>query len=460
MKSLPSYSNGLLQPADNPLSCATFLCSLPFSEDSEKGLVCSLLLCPGEVAPECALKIQPDHFYLPETRIIYEAAMDALEQKKPIDFVSLKSVIVDRNQLDSIGGPEYLSHIYGFIPTWENYANYAAIVREKWQRREATLEGHRVIQLLFDGTEDAERVLSRHLDTITNLLSLKGCGEIRPFKEHVWETLEVIEERIQKKDITKIRFGIPALDQHLGGLEAGRLHAISGGTSSGKSCLAEQAVINAATQNRPVALFSLEMNPTEVVERALCSVGNIPMSHINRGEFDQAQYKRLNEAVLKIAPLPIFIDERFLVDINAIISRTRELHARYKIELLVIDYIQLIECSSAGRQATRELQLSEATRKLQILTKELKIATLIMSQVNEDGDLKHCKAIAEHSDVWIHMAKDLDREHDDKARILRVRKGRQIGTTSRDIPVSCDGQFMRFTENSIRPVGNESHYET
>src|SRR5262249_11970730 len=147
------------------------------------------------------------------------------------------------------------SHIYGFIPTWENYANYAAIVREKWQRREAILECQRVIQSVLDGAEDAEKVLSRHVETMTKLLALKGGGDIRPFKEHVRETIEIIQQRTEHKDASQINFGIPSLDEPLGGLVPGRLHAISGGTSSEKSLLAERAVIDAATQNLPVALF-------------------------------------------------------------------------------------------------------------------------------------------------------------------------------------------------------------
>jgi replicative DNA helicase len=429
--------------------------SLPFSEDCEKGLLCSLLLCPREVGPECGLKIRPEHFYLPAHQIIYSSITELLDAKTPVDFISLSAELADCKQLEEIGGIEYLSDIFGFVPSWENYSHYAAIVREKWQRREAICECQHVAETLFDEAEDAEKIFSRHISAMTDLMVLKGCGEIKPFKEHVWSAIEVIEKRKELKDITPSGFGIPLLDQHLGGLAPGRLHTISGGTSSGKSLLAENAVINAASQDRPVALFSLEMNATEIVERALCNVGVIPMKAINRGMFDEHQYKRLSDAALKIAPLPIYLDDRFLIDINAIISRTRELHARHKIELLVIDYVQLIECSSAGRQATREQQISEAVRKILILTKELEIATLIMSQINDgDGSLRDCKAIGFHSDIWIRMENNPDQK-DGSGRILRVVKGRQIGR-SENIKVICNGQFMRFTEESIRPFDNQS----
>ena len=415
---------------------------LPFSEDAEKGVLCSLLLSPTDTASICLTQLPPQPFYIPAHQILYSLILQHAAAHKLLDFVTLRQALKDRGKLEEIGGPEYLSDLFNFVPTAENAPWYASIVRDKYQRRAAILECKKLQHALQQNHEDAPALLSRHGSAISDILALNPT-EQKLFKERVFETLGIIEERSKTKTITGITFGLDSLDQHLYGVCPGRFYLISAGTSAGKTMLAGQAVLNAALQGNRVALFSLEMTDHEFIERMFANRANVPMHNLLRGLLEHNQYKRLAHACTELAALPIEFEDRFLRDADSIVARVRELHSREKLALVVVDYLQLIESVATGRNTTREQQISEATRKLLILTKELQVATIAMSQINDDGTLRDCRAIAFHSDVWLKIEAVQDQPKD--IREIHIAKGRNIGQSTK-FRVRANGQFMRFED--------------
>lgn len=438
------------KPGNNPFTARDVPRSMPFSEDAEKGVLCSLLLNPREVAEICVERIRPEAFYIPAHQIIYRLVLEFRDKAKPIDFVAVKQALKDRSLLEEIGGPEYLSGLYDFVPSAANVDYYVQIVREKYQLRQAIIECRRTEEACFDMQDEVEPALVRHARTISEIISAGESKSRKTFREQLHETFEWLDERAREKTISSIRFGVLRLDEALGGIQPG-LHLISAGTGGGKSLLAAGAVLDAGLRFLPVAVFSLEMTFKELICRMFANIGNISMGSMVKDpvRFTGVELDGLKTSVAKLADLPIFIEDNFAVDIGSIVSRIRALHAAHGLKLVVIDYLQLIESSNIGRNTTREQQISEAARRLLILAKQLNVAIIAMSQVNDDGTLRDCRAIAHHADVWIKIEST---GHDDKRyRELWIAKGRSVGKSGK-IPVICDGRFMRFTATNSQEV--------
>jgi replicative DNA helicase len=423
--------------------------SLPFTEDGEKGVLCSLLLSPLEISGLCRTRLQPEAFYIPANRVVYNLVLEFTEKGKPVDFVTLKQTLKDRGQLEAIGGPEYLDELFTFVPTAANANWYIDIIRDKFQLRQLVIECQKAFRDCLDRSLEVENVLSQHAQRVADILDSGSRPTAKTFKEQVLETLEEIEQGINQDDLESlVRFGIPSLDDRLGGIQAGKLYLISAGTSGGKSLLGAQAVLDAGRRGQPVAIFSLEMTFKEVIRRMFARQAEVSMTRMKEARMKKirlsdAEWRRLAATAQQLVELPIHLEDRFCVDIGTIISRIRELHARHKLSLVVVDYLQLIEWNSGNRNPTTEQMISEATRKLLVLAKQLGIAVIVMSQVNDEGALYYCKAIAFHADVWIRIEPSPD--GDKQRRTIRVAKGRNEGQLD-NITVQMDGQYMRFVE--------------
>src|SRR5215471_13714927 len=213
-------SQGLVKPAENPLSAEgtgggtrrssysqdfhsppggkEVPRSLPFSEDGEKGVLCSLLLSPREVADICVLRLRPDAFYIPAHQIIYGLILEFGDKSKPIDFVSLKQALKDRNQLEEMGGPEYLSALYNFVPTAANAGYYIDIVREKYVLRRLILACNKLSSQCYDQQSEIEPLLDDAEKEIFAITGEHVKTELVPTKDLVMETIEQIEKLYEK----------------------------------------------------------------------------------------------------------------------------------------------------------------------------------------------------------------------------------------------------------------------
>ena len=417
---------------------------LPSDELAEKAVLCALLLSPIEVGADCSLRLTQDSFFLASHRILYGLITERLGAGKPVDYVSLRHTLCARQELEEIGGEDTLSEIFGFVATSDSAQEHIGIVRELSQRRRAILACRKLERELMDENKDTEATLSAHCIAITDMLALATRGQ-RTFREKVLDAWDFLCQEPEKT--STLRFGIKALDEHLTGLDPGSFVLISAASSGGKSLLAAQATLHAALDGKSIALFSLEMSERELITRMLCHLANASMKRLLQKRLYKFESERLLKAVETLAPLSVALEDRFIRDAGSIVSRVRELHSKHKLGLVIVDYMQLVENAACGKNRTREQEISEAARRFLCLSNELSVPVLSMSQVNEaDGSLRDCKAIAFHSDVWIHMDPG---ENGDNARILRVKKGRNVGRSG-DIHVMCEGEYMRFTETEPR----------
>jgi replicative DNA helicase len=265
----PTYSQGF----NNLFTGKEIPRSLPSSEDGEKGVLCSLLLSPREVADICALSLKADAFYIPAHRTIYSLILEFGDKSKPIDFVSLKQALKDRNQLEEIGGPEYLSALYSFVPTAANASYYIEIVREKYVLRRLIIAFNNLSNQCYDAQEDIEPLLDDAEKEIFAITGEHVNTEIAATKDLVMAAIERIEKLYENRgSITGIPTGFGDLDRMTLGLHPAEMIVIAARPSMGKTALAmniaEHVAINVG---KAVAVFSLEMSSQQLVQRLLCS---------------------------------------------------------------------------------------------------------------------------------------------------------------------------------------------
>src|SRR5215469_5145795 len=408
-------SQGLMKPAENPLGSEgaydgagksgkqTYSQSfnnlstgkevprsLPASEDGEKGVLCSLLLSPREVADICVLSLRADAFYIPAHRTIYSLILEFGDKSKPIDFVSLKQALKDRNQLEEIGGPEYLSVLYSFVPTAANADYYIEIVRERYLLRRLIIACNKLSNQCYDAQEDIEPLLD---DAEREIFAITGehvNTDIVPTKELVMAAMDKIDKLYENRgSVTGIPTGFIELDRMTSGLHPAEMIVIAARPSMGKTALAMNIAEHVAMNvGKPVAVFSLEMSSQQLVQRLLCSRAKVDLQKVRNGFLSERDFPSLTTAASHLAGANLFIDDTPGLSISELRAKARRLKANNKIELLVIDYLQLLRSTTRRAQDNRQLEISEISGGIKALAKELNLPIIVIAQLNRQPDAR------------------------------------------------------------------------
>ena len=269
--------------------------SLPYSEDAEKGVLCSLLLSPREVGDLCILRLQPDAFYAPAHKIIYELVIEFSDKSKPIDFITMKQSLKDRGFLEEIGGPEFLNELYTFIPTAANAGYYVDIVREKYLLRRLILACNSLAGRCYDDQENVEPLLD---DAERQIFEITGDHvkiDVVPAKDLVMQAIEQIEKVYENRgSVTGLPTGFTEFDQMTSGLHQAEMIVIAARPSMGKTALAMNIAEHVAlVEGKPVAVFSLEMSSQQLVQRLLCSRAKVNLQRVRNGFLSERDFPSL-----------------------------------------------------------------------------------------------------------------------------------------------------------------------
>ena len=364
--------------------------SLPFSEDGEKGVLCSLLLSPREVADICVLRLRPDAFYIPAHQIIYNLILEFGDKSKPIDFVSLKQALKDRNQLEEIGGPEGLSALFSFVPTAANASYYIDIVREKFVLRRLILACNKLSTQCYDQQGEIEPLLDDAEKEIFAVTGEHVKTEIVPTKDLVMEAIEQIEKLYENRgSVTGLPTGFIELDRMTSGLHAAEMIVIAARPSMGKTALAMNIAEHVSIDvGKPVVVFSLEMSSQQLVQRLLCSRAKVDLQHVRNGFLSERDFPSLTAAASQLAAAKMYIDDTPGLTVTELRAKSRRMKSQYGIELIVIDYLQLLRSTSRRAQDNRQLEISEISGGIKALAKELNLPIIVIAQLNRQPDTR------------------------------------------------------------------------
>lgn len=483
-------SQGLIKPAESPLSnqgkypsedkrgysqvfhTATgkeVPRSLPYSEDAEKGVLCSLVLSPREVADLCILRLHPDAFYAPAHKIIYELVIEFSDKSKTIDFISLKQTLKDRGFLEEIGGPEFLNEVYTFVPTAANAGYYIDLVREKYLLRRLILACNALSSRCYDDQENVEPLLD---DAERQIFEITGDHvkiDVVPTKDLVMEAIEQIEKIYENRgSVTGLPTGFTEFDRMTSGLHPAEMVVIAARPSMGKTALAMNIAEHVAIDaGKPVAVFSLEMSSQQLVQRLLCSRAKVDLQRVRNGFLSERDFPSLTTAASRLATAKLFIDDTPGLTIAELRAKARRLYSTHQIQLLVIDYLQLLRSMSRRAQDNRQIEISEISAGIKALAKELKIPIIVVAQLNRQpdtrakeggrprlSDLRESGSIEQDADLVGLLVRSEYYEVDDDAKQEKAGEADLIIAKQRngptgDIPLTFLKQFTRF-ENRAR----------
>ena len=389
----------------------------PHDIEAEQAVLGSMLTDKDAVVDAVEI-LKPDDFYRQDNKIIYEAILNLYNRAEPIDIITVKSELVSIGKFENVGGLEYLAILPDKVPTTANVDKYINIVEEKAILRNLIKTANELITLGYAETEEVDAIMDQAEKRIFEIAQNKNQKGFSVLKDVLVESFAEIEKLYnQKEAITGIPTGFADLDYKTAGLHNSDLILIAARPAMGKSAFALNIATNAAMQAKvPVALFNLEMSKSQLVNRILCSEAMVDSNKIRTGKIEEDDWVKLASALGPLSEAPIYIDDTPGITVTEIRAKCRKLKLEKNIGLVVIDYLQLIQ-ASGRKNSSREQEISEISRSLKILAKELDIPVVALSQLSRAAearqdhrpmlsDLRESGAIEQDADIVMFLYRD------------------------------------------------------
>ena len=407
----------------------------PHNVEAEENVIGSLLI-DGTAIYGTATILQPEDFYYEQNRWIYKACLELYQRNEAIDQITVAQELASRGKLEACGGAAYLSHLISIVPTSLHIEHYAQIVYRLSVMRNLITAAHQIESIGYEGEADVDGSLNRAEDALFRLRHGQGPRDlihIRQVLDRYFETTADMEEKGYAGGATpQVLSGFAGLDEFLGGLQRSDLIVIAGRPSMGKTSFALSIARNVAVkQEACVALFSLEMAREPLVLRLLASEAGVDSRRVRLGFHTEAEEMRIMDATGVLSEAPIYIDDSALLRIVEMRSKARRLYFERGIDLIIVDYLQLMQGDSRGENRVQEI--SYISRSLKALARELNIPVIAVSQLSRAvewrashrpqlSDLRESGSIEQDADVvtfiyrddYYHTREEWEREYPDK----------------------------------------------
>lgn len=360
----------------------------PHSAEAEESVLGSVLLS-ADAANIALEKLHPEDFYIPAHQSIFEAITSLFDTNQPIDAVTVSDSLRRIDALERSGGAPYLAQLLDTVPTASNIEHYAAIVEEHALRRRLQRVGGDVTQLASRMDDDIATVLDRAEQSVFAVSERRigeGLASIDPLLGPAIEKAEELNRR--GSEITGLPTGFRDLDRKLAGLHPSNLLIVAARPGMGKSTLALNIAQNIAIDDKPVAIFTLEMSREEVVSRMLCASGRIDSQRLRSGQLGESDFTKLSNAASVLYKKPIFVDDSPGLTVTEIRAKCRRMKRRPGLSLVVIDYLQLMQGSG---QENRQQEIATISRSLKNLARELEVPVVALSQLNRSMEVREDK---------------------------------------------------------------------
>jgi replicative DNA helicase len=379
--------------------------------------ILSAILIANNTLPEVLEILSGKDFYREAHRKIFEAMVGLFERNEPADLITVTNILKERGLLESVGGASYLAELVDTVPMATNAAHYAKIIREKAILRRLIERAASITTRCFEDRGNVEEVLDFAERSIFDISEDKIKPAFHSLANILNDTYKSVEEAYENKIlVTGVPTGYRQLDQKTSGLQPGDLIVIAGRPSMGKTALALNIAQNASIQTGiPIGVFSLEMSKEQLSLRMLSAEARIDSSKMRNGFLSESDLARVNRATGALYDLPIYIDDSPAISALEIRAKARRMKMEKGLGLIIIDYLQLMRGRASAER--RDLEISEISRSLKALAKELSVPVVALSQLNrkvEDrsnkrpmlSDLRESGAIEQDADVIVFIYRD------------------------------------------------------
>src|SRR5438876_4045516 len=434
----------------------------PNSVEAEQGVLGSMLLSPRDTIAECVEKINEAYFYIPAHQTIYTVLVELWNAGQGIDLITFTQVLRDRNVLDAVGGPAFVTSLFTFVPTAANITYYLEIIRDKYILREIIAACTESVRRSYEEQDEVNNLLDEVEQKIFAVGEDRFKGQVLTMKDQVMEAIEAIEQLYERRGgITGISTGFAELDRMTNGLHESETIVIAARPSMGKTALAMNIAEHVAINEKlPVAVFSLEMSSQQLVQRLLCSRARVNLQKVRDGFLAERDFPSLTAAASKLAEARIFIDDSAGLSILELRAKARRLKAQQDVKLMIVDYLQLLRSTSRRAQDNRQLEISEISAGLKGLAKELKIPIIVVAQLNRQpeqrlggkprlSDLRESGSIEQDADLVALLVRPEFYEEDEETRVEKAGEAELIIAKQRngpvgEIPLTFLKEFTRF----------------
>ncbi|KEO81329.1 replicative DNA helicase [Tumebacillus flagellatus] len=384
--------------------------------EAEQAVLGAVMLEADAIVTVQEMLSVPD-FYRKSHQLIYEAILQLAESGEPVDVVTVSKMLSDNGQIEEIGGVAYLANLANSVPTAANVDHYASIVKEKSVLRRLINTATKIAATGYQGG-DVNEMIS---DAEKRIMEISQAGSINKgftqIKDVLLDTFERIEFLYNNRGgVTGISSGYPDLDRMTNGFNRSDLIILAARPAVGKTAFALNLATNvAARAGQTVAIFSLEMGKEQLVQRILCAEANIDAGRMRSGMLDEDDWPKLTMAVGALSETPIFIDDTPGITVHDIRAKCRRLKAEHGLGLILIDYLQLI--SGSGRSDSRQQEVSEISRTLKLIARELDVTVIALSQLSRSveqrqdkrpmmSDLRESGSIEQDADIVSFLYRD------------------------------------------------------
>lgn len=434
---------------------------LPNNLEAEQSLLGSMFIS-SEACLEVFQTIKSEDFYSNAHKKIFEAMYENFAKNVAIDYVTVSNVLESKGELEEVGGLGYITDLTNYVPSAANYKHYADIVRNDSILRQIIENSQKTISQAFE-MSDADAVLQSAEKSIFDIAETRRISGLEHVKKGVNEVLTMMEKvSIDPNANAGIKVGFPTLDKYTNGFKPGELIIIAARPGIGKTTLAVNFAVNSALKyGKSVAMFDLEMSAMQVAQRFICSTGRVPMDMLKGGTKDNVVWTTLFETQKILEASRIYIDDSTNITPAEILSKCRKLKMQYGLDMVIIDYLQLMKSEVATKDGNRQQEVSAMTRSIKLAARELGVPIILLSQLNRESekrtdrtpqlsDLRESGSIEQDADIVMFIAdiasEDAQDEGDgalDYSLVIAKHRNGMRGT----IPIKWKSEFTQFYEH-------------
>lgn len=437
----------------------------PQNIDAEASLLGAVLFDPDALIRVVEI-VRPEHFYQDSHRKIFTVIFDLFDKGHPVDLVTLTEGLRASKELDAVGGVTYLSELTNKVSTSAHVTHYAKIIYEKYLLRSLITASSLIIEEACEEGCDSEEVLDKAENMIFNISGEKTDGTVASMKDLVKNSIATIDSLCQKKElVTGIPTGFMKMDEMTSGFHEAELIIIAGRPSMGKTAFALSLIEHMAVEhNYPVAFFSLEMSAQSLAQRMLCAHAKLNAQKVRTGFIGKNDWPTLTRAASRLSQAPIYIDDSPGLTAFEIRAKARRLKSKFDIKCIMIDYLQLMQ--GKGRTESRQQEISEISRRLKALAREINVPVISLSQLSRAvesrpdkmpmlSDLRESGSIEQDADlVLLLYREEYYNPTEENKNMATVKIAKQRNGPVGDVNLMFRKELARFENMSLREDNN------
>ncbi|MGE0441488.1 MAG: replicative DNA helicase [Gemmatimonadales bacterium] len=451
-----------VSPVSSSMSADQPLRSAPWSQEAEQAVLGAMLL-DQDGALRASELLSHSMFYQESHRRLFRAMVSLVEQRAVIDHVTLRDELVRRNELDRVGGLEYLAELVDAVASAANLEHHARIVKDKAVLRRLIEASNQTIVEAYDAALPTGELVDQAESRIFKISQERRADGFTRIKEMLWPTMERIES-LQKsgKKVTGVPSGFADLDEMTSGFQPAELVIVAARPSMGKTAFCLNIATQAAVDGYGVAVFSLEMSKDSLVQRMLCAEARVDSQAVRRGALRDRDFTNLARAAGVLQQCPVWIDDTPAITLLEMRSKARRLKSDADLGMIIVDYLQLMRSPEYADNRVQEV--SDISRSLKALARELEVPVVALSQLSRASeqrggdrrpqlsDLRDSGAIEQDADlvVFIHRPEYYDREDESKRGIAEIMLAKNRNGPTGDVTLRFTREYTRFDNFSGR----------